>query len=76
MVVQVKMKGMEKPLVYMRNYLPELKSVSMGDFTSRVNNVIQPYQFDSKQEGHHSSYDCHVKYLRGAVDIMWKVFSK
>ena len=75
-VVQVKMKGMEKPLVYMRNYLPELKSVSMGDFTSRVNNVIQPYQFDSKQEGHHSSYDCHVKYLRGAVDIMWKAFSK
>lgn len=74
-VVHVKMKGIEKPFVYVRNYLPDLKTISLGDFTDHYNNDIKTRKFSSKQEGHHGSYDYQVKRLGGALEAAKTLFN-
>ena len=61
--VSVKMKGKDNTFVFSRNYLPEIKDITLGD-TYDIFKDIQNHQLNPKQAGHRAGYDYQVGRLR------------
>ncbi len=58
-VVQVKMKNMEAPIIYSRNYLPQFVSRNLYD--ANTIKAVKDHQLSPLQEGHRATYDYQVK---------------
>ena len=67
-IVQVKMKDREEPILLSRNYLPEIKYYKLTDIVCGNMLYIQKHELSPKQEGHRDSYDY-------SVDRIFKVMS-
>lgn len=59
-VVTVKMKGIDKPFVFSRNYLPEFNDVKFSDMDD-IANRIKSHNLSAKQNGHDYSYKYQVE---------------
>ena len=58
--VSVKMKGIDKPFVFSRNYLPEFNDVKFSDMDA-IANRIKSHKLSAKQNGHDYSYKYQVE---------------
>lgn len=70
-IVHVKLKGMDQPLAYSRNYLPDVKRVEILQFEG-ICEQIKSHQLSPKQEGHHASYDYQVERIGKMCEQMDK----
>jgi hypothetical protein len=59
-LVQVKMKDREEPILLSRNYLPEITAFKTSDFSNGKFDYIKTHELSPKQEGHRDSYDYQV----------------
>ncbi|MBQ6746487.1 MAG: hypothetical protein IJR07_05530 [Bacteroidaceae bacterium] len=63
--VLVKMKGMQQPIVFSRNYLPDIKNY--GDGTDFYNSKKKTRPYASKMNGHTNLYDYQMKRISDII---------
>ncbi len=68
-LVSVKMKGMDEPILLSRNYLPEIKDVSFSQIKD-ICESIQAHKLSDKQADHRATYDHQVKRISTLTNIL------
>lgn len=66
-IVTIKKKGVDKPYVYSRNYLPELRGMNNWDARD-VYKSIKNHQLSPKQKDRHASYDYQVQRIKALLN--------
>ena len=72
-ILQVKVKSLSEPLVYFRNYLPELKGISWKELPD-IRDQIQAHQLNPKQADHCATYNYQKKRAGNVLNELINVF--
>ena len=74
-IVSVKMKGSAEPFVFSRNYLPEVKDISLSEVDG-IYSKIKKHELGSKQKEHALSYKYQLKHLDNMFNWLQQTFVK